>query len=81
MSYSSDLIDAYCCERVIAHLVLQSLLVLSIVIIPNVQPAVVSDKEENARSGWGPAAIYQKVLVVFGAHDGGFELVFPNLII
>lgn len=54
-------------------------LVLSVVVVPDVHPAVSSGEEEDSWSGRGEAPIGEVGSVVLGPDDGDLELVLPDL--
>ena len=54
-------------------------LVLSVVVVPDVHPAVSPGEEEDSWTGRGEAAVGEVGAVVLGADDGDLEIVVPDL--
>jgi len=47
----------------------KSYLILTVVVVPNIKPAVLSGKEKDSHSGWREAAITQVAGVVSGFNE------------
>lgn len=54
-------------------------LVLSVVVVPNIKPAVFSGQEESTDPGRGEAAIANIAVMIFGLDQWGLEIVHPKL--
>ena len=52
---------------------------MSVIIIPDIKPSVLSGQEEGAWSGWGETAVAQVAAVVSGLDQRSLEIVHPDL--
>lgn len=53
--------------------------VLSIIIVPNIEPTIASGKEENATSCWREATIGEINIMIFGSYNRNFQVFDPQL--
>lgn len=79
MMLTSITVYFYACKRCIGYFVTECYFILTIVVIPNVHPTVLSNQEEHSISGWWPTPISQIRAMIFGSHDRGFDILNPNL--
>jgi hypothetical protein len=72
-------IDLHAGQGRVGDLMAESNFVLSIVVIPGVEPTVSSGDEEESGSGGGPATIGQVSVVITGSDDESFGIIVPDL--
>lgn len=56
----------------------ESNFVLSVVVVPNIHPAIFANQEEHTISCRRPASISEIRIMVLSPHDGSFEVFHPN---
>lgn len=66
-------------KRSIWHFVGEGDFILSVIIIPNIEPSVLSGEEESAWSGWGETTVTQVTAVISGLYQWSLKIVHPNL--
>ena len=54
-------------------------LILSIVVVPDINESVHPGEEEKSNSGRTPASVSQVGWMIFGLHDGGLQVFGPDL--
>ena len=66
-------------ESTVRDFVLEREFILTVEVVPDLDPTVLGDHEEHTLTGWRPAAVAEVGVMELGPHDGRLELVVPDL--
>ena len=66
-------------QGAVGNLVLERQLVLSIEVVPDLNPTVLGDHEEHTLTCGRPTTVTKVGVVELGSHDWSLELIVPNL--